>query len=286
MNSSRKTLALALVVIFAQCWQFPTRAQTNSSHQNPERALKSSKPKDSTADAVSQTDAASTPQLVVQLGHSAEISSLAMSADGRMVLTAGDTSARLWDAETGKEIRSFIGHSQSIVSAAFSPDEQVILTAGYDNTARLWDAATGKEIKKFEDELFAIKSAAFSTDGRMILARGLNGARLFDPTTGQAIRQFEDPGLNSVAMSGDGKLVLTGSGEDDPGSNGKLRLWDAATGKEIRRLNGHTSLINAVALSTDGRIALTGSADQTARLWDTATGKEIKRLTGHSYTVG
>ena len=184
----RKTLALALIVIMAQCWQFPTRAQAGISDQNPDRALKTSKPKDSsserTSQAGSQTDAASSPQLIVQLGHSAEISSLALSADGRMVLTAGDTTARLWDAETGKEIRSFRGHSQSIVSAVFSPDEQVILTAGYDNTARLWDAATGKEIKKFEETLFDVKSAAFSPDGRMILARCLNDARLLDRATG------------------------------------------------------------------------------------------------------
>lgn len=281
----RKTLALALIVIAAQVWQFPARAKNNSD-QNTDRALKVSKPKDSTQETSPQIDAATSPQLIVQLGHSAEISSLALSADGRMVLTAGDQTARLWDASTGKEIRSFRGHSKTIVSAAFSPDEQVILTAGYDDTARLWDASTGKEIKKFEEPLFDVKSAMFSPDGRMILARCLNDARLLDRTTGREIRRFQAPGLNSVAMSADGKLILTGSGEIDSGSDKNVRLWDAETGKELRRFSGHSSLVNAVALSRDGQLALTGSADQTARLWNTATGKEVKRFTGHSFTVG
>jgi WD40 repeat protein len=287
----RKSLTLALLVIAASLRQFPVWAQDGGKGQTSDRALKISKPEDATrkrnAETLSQTDAANSPRLVVQLGHSAEISSLAMTADGRMILTAGDTTARLWDAATGKEIRTFPGHSKTIVSAAFSPDEQVILTAGFDDTARLWDAATGKEIKLFEDALLAIKSAAFSPDGRMILARGLNAVRLIDRATGQKIRDFEAPDVISSAMSADGRLILTGSGgEDDSRAGRELRLWDAATGKELRRLTGHTSIVNAVALSADGRIALTGSADQTARLWDTATGKEIKRLTGHSYTVG
>ncbi|MGA9770538.1 MAG: caspase family protein [Blastocatellia bacterium] len=287
MNCLRKTLTLALIVLIAQGWRFPARAEND---QNPDRALKVQKPKDSTAERPAetgiQTEAARGPQLVVQLGHSAEISSLALSSGGRMVLTAGDQTARLWDAETGKEIRTFRGHSKTIVSAVFSPDEQLILTAGYDDTARLWDASTGREIRKFEEPLFDVKSAAFSPDGRWILARCLNDARLLDRETGREIRRFQAPGLNSVAISADGKLILTGSGEVESGSDKNMRLWDAATGKEIRRFSGHSSLVNAVALSRDGQLALTGSADQTARLWNTATGREVKRLTGHSYTVG
>jgi len=283
----RMSLALALVMIAAQCWQNPSRAQEKGKEQNPGRSLKVSNSPESSKKQSAETSAqAGAPRLVVQLGHSGEVDALAMSADGRMVLTAGDTTARLWDTETGKEIRSFLGHSQSVVSAVFSPDEQVVLTAGFDSTARLWDTASGKEIKRFEDTLFDVKAAAFSPDGRMIVARCLNDARLLDRATGQEIRRFEAPSLNSVAMSADGRLILTGCGMADAESSGTLKLWDAATGKEIKRFEGHTSLINAVALSPDGRLALTGSADKTARLWNTATGKEMWRLNGHSFTVG
>ena len=59
------------------------------------------------------------------------------------------------------------------------------------------------------------------------------------------------------------------------------RLWDSATGKEIRRLEGN-SQASIIAFSPDGRTVLTGSHDLTARLWEVATGKEIRRLEGHS----
>jgi WD40 repeat protein len=83
----------------------------------------------------------------------------------------------------------------------------------------------------------------------------------------------------SVAFSPDGKTALSGSWDQT------ARLWDLATGCEIRRLEGHSSVVNSVAFSPDGKTALTGSYDNTVRLWDLATGREIRRLEGHSGAV-
>ena len=77
-----------------------------------------------------------------------------------------------------------------------------------------------------------------------------------------------------MAFSPDGARVLTGSFDKT------ARLWDAATGKEIRAFKGHESWVLSVAFSPDGARVLTGSADHTARLWDAATGKQIRDLQG------
>ena len=67
-----------------------------------------------------------------------------------MILTGGgDRIARLWDAETGQELRQFKGHSGGIRSAIFSPDGKWVLTASDDMTARLWDAGTGELLRVF-----------------------------------------------------------------------------------------------------------------------------------------
>jgi len=83
----------------------------------------------------------------------------------------------------------------------------------------------------------------------------------------------------SVALSPDGKRLASG-GEDLAG-----RIWDAATGKELLALKGHTKWINAVAFSSDGKRLATASGDKTTKVWDTETGEEIATLIGHQTRV-
>ena len=80
--------------------------------------------------------------------------------------------------------------------------------------------------------------------------------------TGKAVATLEKTGpVAAVAFSPDGTRVLTGSGDI------MARLWDAASGKVVASLAGHTDSVTAVAFSPDGTRVLTGSQDNTARLW-------------------
>ena len=90
------------------------------------------------------------PLVFVQLGHSHAVNSVAISQNGKLALTGSeDHTSKLWDVETGREIRTFIGHSASVLTVAFSPDGKLALTGGRDNTAKLWDIETGREINNF-----------------------------------------------------------------------------------------------------------------------------------------
>jgi WD40 repeat protein len=235
-----------------------------------------------------------------RLEHSGVIFSVAASPDGRWILTAGeDRKARLWNAETGREARRLEGHRESIGVAVFSPDGRLVLTGSDDRTARLWDVESGREVRRFEGHTTRIRFAAFAPGGRRVLT-GTWGAkdhtaRLWDAATGREIRRFAGATFTPVAFSPDGRMVLTGNCWIDrpstPAEVGRAplpsstRLWDAETGREIRRFEGKTAWVSSVAFSPDGRQIVVGRADRVARLWSVEAGQVIRSYKGHAAAI-
>jgi WD40 repeat protein len=95
--------------------------------------------------------------------------------------------------------------------------------------------------------------------------------------------------VRSVAFSPDGRLLASGScGQRDSRDfciQGEIKLWDVASGREVRSLTGHTNWVYSVAFSPDGRLLASGSADETIKLWEVASGSEVRTLSGHTNTV-
>jgi RNA polymerase sigma factor (sigma-70 family) len=83
-----------------------------------------------------------------------------------------------------------------------------------------------------------------------------------------------DSWLTAFALSPDGRTLAAASGRS-------IHLWDAATGRERLRLEGHEESVRCLAWSSDGATFVSGGDDNTVRLWDPATGKEERRLEGH-----
>ncbi|WP_328507944.1 NB-ARC domain-containing protein [Streptomyces sp. NBC_00391] len=83
----------------------------------------------------------------------------------------------------------------------------------------------------------------------------------------------------SVVFAPDGTWLVT-AGED-----GRVRIWDRATGTCTATLNGHTNAVNSVAVAQDGTWLATAGEDGKVRIWDRATGTCTATLNGHTNAV-
>jgi hypothetical protein len=182
-----------------------------------------------------------------------------------MLFTSADRVARLWEVETGREVRRFEGHTGPIQGMAFIGNGSRIVTASNDQTARLWNAADGKELHKLVGHAGPINAVAVTADGRRILSAGSDATlRIWDVNSGQLLRTHESPGgpVQTVAVSADGRYAITGCGD------AKIRIWDVDGGHLLRALDGHAGAVTGVALTQDGLFGLSCGADRTVRRWD------------------
>src|SRR5262249_35904632 len=103
--------------------------------------------------------------------HKGWVTDVAFSPDGRRVLSGSwDTTARLWDLESSKEIHTFIGHTDRVYCVDLSRNGRFALTGSGDSTVRLWDVEKGIEIRSFIEQKIPPARVAFSPDSRSAIA--------------------------------------------------------------------------------------------------------------------
>lgn len=216
-------------------------------------------------------------------GHKDWVNSVAFSPDGKLIASGSeDNSIKLWNAKTGKFIRTLKkswwrrGYNAAILSVAFSPDGRSLISGSEDNTIKLWDVKTGKVQKTLKGEDFWVNSVTFSPDRRTFASEG-DKIKLWDITTDKPL--FNLDGVRVVAFSPDGRMLASG------GLNNSIKLWDMNTGKVLHTFKKHTNRINSIAFSPDGSILASGSEDHTVKLWDLKTGKGLSTLEGHGNSI-
>jgi len=246
---------------------------------------------------------------------------VAFAPDGKSLATATNTHIVYWDPATGRQLRQFAYQGDPVVMLAFSPDGTMLAWLTEDNTLRLSNASTGKVLRQWPGPPNTVYSSfAFSPDSRMLAlaCQKEKEIPLYDTFTGKEVRRFvgHQEGVCSVAFSPDGRMLVSAARDDTlrfwetaaskelhqaqdtaggwklafspVGSmvatgGGNVRLWDAATGKLVRKCErDNDGSVESLAFSPDGK-TLTASRGNSHALsfWDVASGKKRWTDTGH-----
>jgi len=194
---------------------------------------------------------------------------VAWSPDGKRLATAGRAQSAIWDPAQDKPLHKVAGRANAV---AWSPDSRLLAVAGA--TVQLLDAATAKPVTSIpvaanrviwlasNQQLYCVSDAEFS----VWKLSGNKAEKVLGVQAGASGPPLWTPGCP----------VVHGRG------TAKLSLWDPASGKFLRDLEGQTAPISRVAWSRDAKFLATAGAEKVARVWDAKTGKMLRTLEGHT----
>jgi RNA polymerase sigma factor (sigma-70 family) len=241
-----------------------------------------------------------TGQVLRRCGKGADFRTLTFSPDGKVLAGFGwSATIQLWDPANGRLLHTLKGHQDIVWSAVFCPGGKTLVSCSDDKTIRFWDVATGAELRQITHRE-RVGKLAVSADGKLLASvdvhkqefagggswRPDHRVRLWDLNTGKELRQLAIParqvlpgvpvGFISMGFAPDGKTLVTGEIV-----NGVLRVWDPATGRELRQVTDCAGTVGPFAFSPDGKTLAVAHGNCAMRLLDFATGKDRVGTHGH-----
>lgn len=197
-------------------------------------------------------------------GHADTVDAVAVSPDGKLIATASfDKTVKLWDAATGKEIRTYAGdkgHTGQVLSVAFSAKGDQIATGGADNKALVWDVPVNFPVKTYATAAAATK-VAMAADGKTFAVAAGDVVKVFPQGEEKGAIELKAKAVVGVAFNSNGQMIAT------VGKDNTLRFWNAADGKQTMAYGAGAAELTGVAVNPNNQAAYTTSADGSLKFW-------------------
>jgi WD40 repeat protein len=204
---------------------------------------------------------------------------MAQDRAGKFLAVPNADVVAVFDARTGKLVRTLTGQTDRVYAVAFSPDGKFLAGGNWTgekkgSTVKVWDVETGDVIVSLDSGASELFGVNFSKDGKRLFASSVGGVQMWD-LTGKLLRTFKTGapahGLYQLGLSADGKRVVC---NDTPTT---LKVWEIEGDGPPVTLAGHTSSPLHAAYSPDGKLLATGS-DKELLLWDAAKLELVKKI--------
>jgi WD40 repeat protein len=220
---------------------------------------------------------------------------LALSPDGRRVVTTAEKSLRVWDAASGQMVGQ-LESSMVLQSAVFSPDGKLIAAGTCDGPIQVWDAATGRQHNTLDGQTVPITSLAlaprspFAGTAALVASASCRGQDvwLWDIDKGEPVLLVPDAvdgcAVEGLAFHPEGRLLAV-AGVDwlaTGGSDGGLTVWDVVGRHPVANLPLGSA---AVAFHPGGERLALASLVYTIRLYDLPRREVVFELAGHEDLV-
>ncbi|EKM50282.1 uncharacterized protein PHACADRAFT_130967 [Phanerochaete carnosa HHB-10118-sp] len=194
-------------------------------------------------------------------GHTDETTSLSFSPDNSTIASgSGDGAVIVWNVRRGRVLLRPEGHEGAVKSIVYAPHGGLIATCSFspDYSARISDSSTGARLHTFHVGQ-RILDIAFSPDGSRFHITLENSRRIYDIQTYTHIATLAHPAMSPIysSISCQGDRVATVS--DD----GQVKIWNAATGRELLAITHPKALSHSVSFSPDGVEVVAASPDST-----------------------
>jgi WD40 repeat protein len=164
-------------------------------------------------------------------------------------------------------------HPGRVQAVAFSPDGSVIASGCDSNALRIWDARDGRAVFQKDLGWHSVSSVTFSRSGRMLaLASSGREALVYDTSTWSESLRLRTPGITCAGLSPEGDVLACGF------YDGTIRLFGAATGREVAGLGGHAKGITCLAFSPDGTRLASSSWGGPVIVWEVPVNRPAKKL--------